>query len=175
MKFPLLTVVLLPAASALCGADLQPLLDNSPFGRPPVAESTTVPAAEAPLEFRSLIVEDGRRYFSVFDPSAQRGHWVAEDDADNQSGITVSSYDDEAHRLVVSHGGRTYELLLKQANILAGAVPAPVALTNNGNNHDRGRPTVNNVADARRLEAVAAEVRRRRALRQAAAANATGQ
>src|SRR5690606_28505580 len=131
--------------------------------------------AEAPLEFRSLIVEDGRRYFSVFDPSAQRGYWVAEDGADDQSGITVSTYDDDAHRLVVSRGGRTYELLLKQANIVAGAVPAPVALTNNGSNNNRARPAVNTAADARRLEAVAAEVRRRRALRQAAAANATGQ
>lgn len=176
VKFPLLTVVLLPAASALCGADLQPLLDNSPFGRPPAVESGTVPAAEAPLEFRSLIVEKDRKYFSVFDPSAQRGYWVSEGDEDNQSGITIASYDDESHRLVVRQGGRTYELLLKQANILAGAVPAPVVA---GANASGGPPRVqsssNNAADARRLEAVAAEVRRRRALRQAAASNATPQ
>ncbi len=176
VKFPLITVVLLLAASALRGADLQPLLDNSPFGRPPAAESTTVPAAQAPLEFRSLIVEDGRRYFSVFDPSAQRGYWVGEGDEENQSGITVSSYDDDARRLVVSQGGRTYELLLKQANIVAGAVPTPAVTTANaGNDPGRVRPASNNAADARRLEAVAAEVRRRRALRQAAAANAPTQ
>lgn len=177
VKFPLITVVLLSVASVLRGADLQPLLDNSPFGRPPAAASTTVPAAEAPLEFRSLIVEGGHRYFSVFDPSAQRGYWVGEGDEENQSGITVSSYDDDARRLVVNQGGRTYELLLKQANILAGAVPTPAVTTAGTGNNDasRVRPASNNAADARRLEAVAAEVRRRRALRQAAAANAPTQ
>lgn len=165
-----LVLSLFVLAAPLAGADLQALLDNSPFGKPPAKESIAEATSQVPLEFRSLIVEDQGRYFSVFDPAAQRGYWLSENNAEGE--IVINSYDEEARELVVSQSGRVMRLPLKSANIIAGAVPTVAAPAQpNG----RQAPQVNrdSAADARRLEAVAAEVRRRRALRQAAASNTT--
>ncbi len=166
MNSPALIAVCLFAAasSVLAATDLQPLLDNSPFGKAPVVEEPVVAAGEAPLEFRSLVVEDDRRYFSVFDPASQRGHWIAE--GEEGGDIVFVGYDAEAQQLVVRQGGRSLELALKRADIVAGVMPT-VAVPNNAPAQRRVRPA--GQADARRLEAVAAEVRRRRALRQSAA------
>lgn len=173
MNFPVLTVILMlvgPVAS-LTGADLQPLLDNSPFGRAPAPEPVVVTSNEALLEFRSLVVEGGQRYFSIFDPTAQRGYWVAE--GEEAGGISVASYNEDDQQLEVQQGGRTLNLVIKTANIVAGAAPLPGAP---GASAQTRTPQVRTTgaADPKRLEAVAAEVRRRRALRQAAT-NATTQ
>ena len=165
MNSPALIAVCLFAAasSVLAATDLQPLLDNSPFGKAPVVEEPVVAAGEAPLEFRSLVVEDDRRYFSVFDPASQRGHWIAE--GEEGGDIVFVGYDTEAQQLVVRRGGRSLELPLKRADIVAGVMPTAAAP--NAPPPRQVRPA--GQADARRLEAVAAEVRRRRALRQSAA------
>ncbi len=156
------------------GEDLQPLLDNSPFGQAPKAETTVSAPAEASLEFRSLVVEGGQRYFSVFDASTQRGYWVAE--GESKGDIEVSGYDPDNQELRVSQGGRILHLTMKRANIVAGAMPSAVvaaAPTNNATGPRSSQARQSNPADSRRLEAVAEEVRRRRALRQAATTNKT--
>lgn len=110
--------------------------------------------------------------FSVFDMAANRNYWVAEGES---KGVTVRDYDERAHTLSVEHQGRSLTLQLKQSTIQAGApgmspqgmhpgMPQPMPPGSPGAPVAEGGG-----AETRRLEAVAAEVRRRRALRAASA------
>jgi hypothetical protein len=149
-------LLLLPWAAR--AADLQTLVDRSPFGQAPRADITVAPE-QSQLEFRGYVREGGALRFSVFDLSANRGYWIAEGESDQP--ISVRAFDAAASSLQVDHQGRPITLTLKQSSIQSSApgvtnVPMP-----------RGMDP-NNLTDsdsARRMEAVAAEVRRRRALR----------
>lgn len=171
--FALLPLMLgLPLAAE--PVDFQPLLGRSPFGQPPAAP-VQAPVETPNLEFRGIVVEGGARYYSVFNASTQRGEWVREGDA--KATVQVTEFDAENNVLVVVQNGRPLRLTLKESTISTLAVaPTPAA---GGARQGGPRPTGNNnaavtpaPADAQRLEAIAAEVRRRRALRQSAG-NAT--
>ena len=151
-------------------ADLQTLVDRSPFG-PSGAVAGTVPVAEAgTLEFRGMVVDQGGTAYSVFDASANRGFWLREGE---NGPIRIKSYQADDNILEVDQGGRAVKLQLKRATIQAGAAIAMAPKPAVVNNAQPGgaAPAAAVAADARRLEAVAAEVRRRRALRNAAANN----
>ncbi len=156
--------LLLPVSVVtVAAADLQSLVDNSPFGKAPVVQNNAPPTEVPPLEFRGVYTEAGVRHFSVFDPSSQRSYWLAE--GAEEKGIAIQNFDTSSDKLTVQHQGRTYQLSLKTASITGSPVAAaPQMPVNNGSPQVRSAE-----ADQRRLEAVAAEVRRRRALRQAAA------
>lgn len=143
--------------------DLSGLLQRSPFGS--TATGQTV-AAEGPLEFRSVMVDQGEMFFSIYQPANQTGLWVALNEAGNP--FTVRSYDDKTETVTVEFQGRTMALALKQAKIHAfvqknpvmpqGGAPAPGA--------PPSAAPANAADEAGRLARVAEEVRRRRALRQ---------
>jgi hypothetical protein len=162
--------------SAVAGAaravDLQTLVDRSPFS-PPGQGNDASSATEAPptLEFRGMVTDADGTAYSIYDTSTNKGRWVRADDAN--SPVQVKSFDPVNNTLEVEQNGRPLKLALKRATIQAGQ-PVAAAIPNaptpaGGNPAAPGavrRP--DSAADARRLEAVAAEVRRRRALRNAA-------
>ena len=174
---------LLLGFGALSGAgleamDLQTLVDRSPFS-PPKAAVAESGQQEQPgtLEFRGMVVDAAGTSYSVFDVTASRGYWVKEG---GDGPIRVKSYNPQDNQLEVEQNGKPVKLQLKRATIQAGspvaaAAPRPPSQPGvpqpGGGPPGMGRPNGEPGADARRLEAVAAEVRRRRALRNAAANN----
>lgn len=151
-------------AVALASAqDLSGLLQRSPFGSTATGQAAT---AEGPLEFRSVLVDQGEMFFSIYQPSAQTGLWVALNEPGNP--FTVRSYDDKTETVTVEFQGRTMALALKQAKIHAFVQKNPVMPQ--GVAPTPGAPPstapANAADEAGRLARVAEEVRRRRALRQ---------
>ncbi|MCU0793461.1 MAG: hypothetical protein MUE42_11575 [Opitutaceae bacterium] len=153
--------------------DLQTLVDRSPFAPPGTSASGGAPVAEqGTLEFRGMVVDESGTAYSVFDASANRGFWIREGE---KGPIQVKSYQAADNLLEVDRGGQAVKLQLKRATIQAGAPIAIKPAVVNAPPRPQNGATPNAApaaADTRRLEAVAAEVRRRRALRNAAA---TGQ
>jgi hypothetical protein len=155
------------AALSAQGMDLNTLVERSPFAPPGSKNAEPENVAPSQLEFRGIAADDNGTLFSVYDLAANRGYWVREG---GEGAITVKTFNTADNQLVVEHGGRTLALSLKRASIQAGAAPAIAAIPTPGNASpgSNNRTTANPAADAQRLEAVAAEVRRRRALRNAA-------
>lgn len=165
--FGLACALALPAGE-LCAMDLQTLVDRSPFAPPGQSAETAAPAEQPTLEFRGMVTDDGGTAYSIFDTSTNKGRWVRADDP--EASVRVRAYDPSNGTLEVEQNGRPVKLTLKRAVIQAGQPVANMApnMPMPGGPGEVRRPDGN--ADARRLEAVAAEVRRRRALRNAAQA-----
>jgi hypothetical protein len=147
-------------------ADFGTLLERSPFA--PAAGPKLNPgdaaAEQGPLEFRGMAVDETGASYSVFDTTQSRGFWIREG---GEGPLRVVSYNAQESLLEVEQNGRAVKLQLKRATVQNGAaaIPHPVAAGQPG-----GQPPAvgQNNPDGRRLEQVAAEVRRRRALRNAA-------
>lgn len=159
-------------AGGLRAANLQNLLERSPFAPSGAAAAAAGPQTEqGTLEFRGMVTDGGGTSYSIFDTTANKGRWVRE--GDDTGPIKVKGYDAVTNTLEIEQDGRATKLSLKRVTIQAGApvaamlnTPAPAnAAAAPGGDQKRAEPAA---ADARRLEAVAAEVRRRRALRNSA-------
>ena len=149
------------------------LAASSPFLPTPGSGGAT-PTAGAPLEFRGLIdmPDEGLRV-RIYDPAKKVGAFLRVNERDPSLDLVVKQYDAAHDTATVEFHGQTLVLQMHESkvtsagaampNIPMGGVPMPgvtaqpVALN----------PTP--LDDQRRLEAVAAEVARRRALREQAA------
>ena len=99
--------------SPLQAATSSNLLENSPFLPPDAAARAGQQAA--PLELRSILLEDGRYEFSLYDPSRKQSTWVGLDEKGND--FVVTSFDPSREVVGVSLRGHTYTLALKEATI----------------------------------------------------------
>ena len=169
MSLPLsrpLWLLVLSGSAALYGGDTGNLARKSPFMPPASGAAAAAPTENSPLELRGVLGAGAEALFNIYDPSRKRSAWVKANEADGRD-FVVRSFDEGGLTAQVEHGGRTLTLKLAESKIVplavnAAPVPAPGAPT----------PAVVNPTpadEARRLESVAAEVRRRRALRAAAA------
>lgn len=165
-------ILALIAGSALAqpaAPSLQSLMSNSPFG---VATATPAGAAAAgPLEFRGTFVDRGERFFSLVDPATRKAEWVGLNEAGRP--FVVKNYDAERETVAVEFQGRTLDLKLHSARVVALApqpvAPPPGTLPQPGNPGNQPRPALAaGTSEAQRLAQVAEEIRRRRALRQQA-------
>lgn len=166
-----LACLLCTSAGALRAVDLQTLVDRSPFA-PPGQGTDNAGAAEpqGTLEFRGVVTDEAGTAYSIFDTSTNKGRWVRADDSN--SPVQVKGFDAANNTLEIEQNGRPVKLSLKRATIQAGQavtamIPSAPPPQVPGANPGEAR-RADSGADARRLEAVAAEVRRRRALRNAA-------
>ncbi|MFO1449749.1 MAG: hypothetical protein U1F61_16445 [Opitutaceae bacterium] len=152
-------------------ADL-PLSPVSPFRAPDQPAAAAAPTEGAPLEFRGVLVIGSKQQFGFYDPAKRQSVWVGM----NESGsdYRVTRFDAGADTVTVEAGGRTLVLELQKVKIASAPVPAnlpaaPVANFGAAAPAVAPPPVVLNPTpadEAKRLEAIAAEVRRRRALRQ---------
>lgn len=158
---PMMLAALVAPLGAL-PTELDQLLKNSPFGaqRP---GATGQPAGQA-WEFRGLVEENGVQWFSLFEPATRRSVWRQLQQPDEQ--VVVRQFDPAANTVTVEFQSRTLVLPLRSAPRTEGPpVTAPVpsgvqpAVATNANN---AAPADN----AQRLQQIAEEIRRRRALRQ---------
>lgn len=162
------------------------LAANSPF-QPLPTSVPTAPVADSNLKYGGYIeTPDGIQYrFS--DSSRKGGTFVRLNQADPGLGVTVKQHDVRNNTVVVEYQGRTMTLAEPKSRIVSngapiGAMPAPPPSAN------QPPPVATNMIPAvsqtasvvnptaadeqRRLDAVAAEVNRRRAMREQAATGA---
>lgn len=157
--------LLLGTGALLRGADA--LSGSSPFLPPSTGGEAAAASSDATLELRGIMGTDEDLMFSIYDPAKHMSAWKRL----NQPGheFVVRSYDASRDAVTVDFQGRSLTLVLKTAKVasapagalpVAGVAPQPV-----------GGPVVLNPTPAdeqRRLEAIAAEVNRRRMIRQQA-------
>jgi hypothetical protein len=146
---------------------------RSPFMRvaPDQVEASVAPLENAELQFCGTFGDGDAKRFLIYNKTLNSSTWlqIGEEGPD---ALFVDAYNANDAAVTVRQGGQTLNLALQAATITPGAARASAPVQLVGNSSDlvstvRTNPTQ---ADERaRLEAVAAEVRRRRALRQNAA------
>ena len=151
-------------------------VSSSPF-MPPAVASSNIPTAGAPLEFRGFMeTADGMR-FRVYDPSRKAGAWVKLNERDPTLDLVAKKFGGppDGETLEVEHQGRSLTLAQRVSKIVssgaaAQAAPPPPAMSNVPVAVTQAVVVNPTPADeSKRLEAVASEVARRRALREQAA------
>ena len=152
---------------------------RSPF-LPPQASGPAAPTQGAPLEYRGYMVTSEGTQYRLYDPAKKAGTWVKLNERNPDFEVVAKQFDRDRNTLVIEHQGRTLTLAERESKIVsagnaASALPQPVQ-------PPAAAPAIN-VAPAvtqtvvvnpspadeqKRLEAVASEVARRRALREQA-------
>lgn len=161
------------AGAASAAVSLDGLATDSPFVlKKDDASAAPVVTENATVEFRGMIATKEGVLFGFFDRTKNTSAWVKQNDKNSE--FNVRSFDATVDTVSLDYQGQKFTLPLSTAKI-ATAVAAPVQIVNNA---QPGMPQPNVTAqpanrvqtaqDQQRLESVAAEVRRRRALRQAA-------
>ena len=162
------TLVTAPALTVK-SEGLQNLIDRSPFAQAAGQSLTDAATPNSVLEFRGMVSDAEGSSFSVFDTTANKARWLRVGEGDS---FKVKQFDASSNQLEVEQNGKSLKLPLKHVTIMAG--PAVVTAPRQPPQNSVGiQPQVNTnsdpAADANRLQTVAAEVRRRRAMRNTAA------
>ncbi len=163
----LFTCLSLALGLAVCAADGPAAV--SPFLPPASTNNGAAATPDSPLELRGIMADGGDYMFSVFDSGKKSSVWARLNEPGRE--FVIKTHDPARDMITVDHHGRMLTLTLKAAKITAAPAlgPRPNVAT------PVGGPIVLNPTPAdeqRRLEAVATEVRRRRALREQAAQGA---
>lgn len=149
----------------------------SPF-LPPAAATSSAPTAGAPIEFRGFMETAEGVQFRVYDPARKAGMWVKLNEKDPTLDLTVKKFNatPDSETLVVEHQGRTLTLAQRVPKVVSSGsavqnMPPPPSNVGNVPAAVTQSVVVNpSPADeAKRLQSVADEVARRRALREQAA------
>jgi hypothetical protein len=158
------------------GAVHAELLKVSPFLSPQAAANA--PAQNAPLEYRGSMQIADVEQFRIVDPARKVGTWLKVGEHDANLDVVLKQYDSSHDTLTVDHGGQSLTLQLKVPKVVSSGSaapmlpPPPMAMPSPNVSPAVIQSVVPNPTPAdeqRRLEAVAAEVARRRALREQAA------
>ena len=170
LKFAVLTVTLVVPGIAQSTRNTF----NRPTKETAVAPVAAAPVENAQLQFCGTFGDGDNKRFLIFNVTKNRSTWLALNE-EGPTGEIVQAYDRDTSAVQVNVGGQSLNLALQVATLAGGGArpsgPMPTAAqaTNALVNTVKVNPTP---ADERnRLEAVAAEVRRRRAMRQASAQN----
>lgn len=147
---------------------------KSPF-LPPGSPTEAAPTQDATLELRGIMATGNSYMFSIYDSAHKTSVWSKLNEMGH--GFVVRSHDVSRDSVTVEYQGRTLTLALRTAKVASAPVNQPQILpaVANGANaaapQPIGGPVVLNPSPAdeqRRLEAIAAEVNRRRMIRQQA-------
>lgn len=152
------------------------LAAKSPFMAAPAA-GATAPAENTPWEFRGYMETAGGVQYRLYDPAKKSGIWVKLNERNADFGIVAKQHDSAKEMLTIEFQGKTLTLPVRKAKVVssgnaAHAVPPAVAQAPSNVPAAVTQAVVLNPTPAdeqRRLDAVAAEVARRRALREQAA------
>lgn len=151
---------------------------TSPF-QPPQAAGGAAPTQANPLEFAGYFTSPEGMVYVVRDPAKKTSVFLKANERDPATGVVVKQYNSDQNSLVVEQQGRPLTLEAKKAKIISSGapqmgLPMPVAQPAVATNVTPAvtQTVVLNPTPAdeqKRLEAVASEVARRRALREQAA------
>ena len=173
MKVAPSRLLLLSLLAGMNGQSYAALSSESPF-IPKGGQPAVVATENSPIEFRGVISTAAGLTFGIYEPGTQKGTWVTE--GEKTQAFVVRSYDASKGALMVEYQGQVQTLVLKEAKFdgtvapMNAPPPPPVAGMPQTRPASPGnpQPSMNQAEEAKRLETVAAEVRRRRAARQAA-------
>lgn len=147
---------------------------------PQAAAAANAPTQNAPLEFRGIMETSEGVQFRLYDPSTKVGTWLKLNERAPEFGGVLAKQLDDSQKpatLVVEHQGRVLTLAMREAKVVSSGsaaqmmAPQPAAPPPSNVPPAVTQAVVLNPTPAdeqRRLEAVAAEVARRRALREQA-------
>lgn len=161
-----------------------PIASRSPFLPPENAPVEKTETGSAALEFRGFVDVGEGKQFRLFDPAKKQGAWVRLNERSPEFEAVIRQHNEGEESVSVEHQGRTVTLTMRKAKIVADAaapaappVAAPagpaISVTPAVTQSVMVNPTP--ADEQRRLEAVAAEVNRRRALREQAMRQSAGQ
>ena len=159
----------LAAASWLAGGLRADLAQASPFLAPNSPASAAAAGSSGPVELRGVMTTEQGTAFCIYDTAKKTSVWVGL----NEPGydFTVKSMNAANDTATVSFKGSSMQLTLRTAKV-ASAGPAQVPGPPNAALAPNNPAMAPNVADdQKRLDAVAAEVRRRRLEREKAYQN----
>ena len=161
---------MLAGAQMFGAVALDDLVRSSPF-LPGGQENALAASSEnAAVEFRGVITTKDGTLFGLYDRTTQTGAWVRKQD--KAADFLVQSYDSANDVVVVDYHGQKFNLALSSSKIVkaAASIPVPASAMIDVLPAGAGSPPAVRADDQRRLESISAEVKRRRALRQGAAA-----
>ena len=151
------------------------LVSNSPFMAPQAGGPG--PTQGAPLEWRGYISTPEGTQYIVYDPARKLRSFLKLNERDSSLDVVVKQFDSDNNMLTIEYQGKTLTLEERKAKIVssgnAAAMPPPQPMPV----QPQVMPAVTQsvvvnptpAEEQKRLEAVAAEVARRRALREQAA------
>lgn len=171
---------LVAASGALARLGAQ-VAAKSPFVPAATPGAAAGPTAGAPLEFRGYLEAGQGVHYRLYDPAKKAGTWVRLNERNADFDVVAKTHDDAQKTLTIEHRGRTLTLAMRESKVVSSGqaaamvppaqpMPMPVAQPNVSTAVTQSVVLNPTPADEqRRLEAVAAEVARRRALREQAA------
>lgn len=173
-SYPLVVLGLVLATSVRAEV---PLAGKSPFLPSGGSAGSAVPTAGAPLEFRGTMVTSEGLKVRIVEPSRKTGAWLLVNERDPSLEFVVKQYDSEHDTVKVEYQGQTLTLAQHVARVAsAGAPQNPAQNFQLGGIQGMPPSIAQSVVvnptpadEQRRLDAVAAEVARRRAMREQAA------
>jgi len=148
------------------------LAANSPF-IPPAAAGASVPVTGGTIEYLGYMQTREGRLFRLYDPARKARVWARLNEPNAELGVVVKKHDADKGTLTIEHRGKVLTLEEPKAKVASGGAPVPqpppVASTVPAAVTQAVVLNPTPADEARRLDAVAAEVQRRRALRDQAA------
>ena len=162
-----------------------PIASRSPFLPPENAPVEKAGPEAAALEFRGFVDVGRGKQFRLFDPAKKRGDWVRLNERSSEFEAVIRQHNEGEESVSVEYQGRTLTLAMRKAKIVAdlaapaapppSVAPAGPAITVTPAVTQTVMVNPSPADEQRRLEAVAAEVNRRRALREQAMRQSAGQ
>ncbi len=149
---------------------------RSPF-LPPQGATAKTATEGAPLEYRGFIETAEGSQYRIYDPVKKAGAWIRINQKHGDFDVLAKAYDNDQKTLTIEHGGRTLTLAERKPKIVSSGNAAQAMLPPPPQNAQPAvAPAVTQSVvlnptpadEQRRLEAVASEVARRRALREQA-------
>jgi hypothetical protein len=163
---PLVFIVASIAGTSARAVELTPI---SPFAPPSSSADSNATPANSPLELHGILSTPEGYKFNLCDQAGHINAWIGLN-ATGQQPFVVLSHDVAQHRVTVKYQGRELTLSLAQPKITAMAQQM-MNMPQLGGISPQMQPgsVATNPADERmRLERIAEEIRRRRAMRAAA-------
>jgi hypothetical protein len=144
----------------LCGQ----LADASPFLPPGAAGTSAAGVDGAAPELRGIMSTSTGYLYCIYEPARKSSSWVGVNEGGHD--FVVKAADPVRDSVTLQSAGRIFTLALREAKVAAMSGPALNPPYRTGLPYPV--PGMNSAEAARRLDAVAAEVRRRRQLREQA-------
>jgi hypothetical protein len=170
MPTPLLHRLLCASVLLAAIAARAQLVTVSPFLPLQGSRGGAAPTADAPLEFRGVAELPDGPAFRVVDPARKMGAWVRLNELDSDLGVVVKQHDPDQDTVTVEHQGRTFTLALRQSKIVSTGAAKPNAAIGSPSTPvpttaATTRPAPTATLQQTQIDAVAAAVAQRRALR----------
>ena len=155
---------------AASGVEAQ-LSSKSPFMPTPAAGAGATPTAGAPLEFIGYIGDRDGLLFRIREATSKKGVWARLNERNDEFNLIVKQHDSEQRTLTVEHQGKSLTLAERVAKIVSSGpgmpamppMPMPSTVPAAVTQAVVLNPTP--ADEAARLNSVATEVARRRAMR----------